>query len=74
MKDLKSKKSLFKSELAEIIEVSPRQLSKLMNETYYEELKSAGYNSKDSKQISPKVLRAFFDCHGVPFSLNDLID
>lgn len=62
-----------KSELADLLGISSRQLAKLMNVSFYDELVMAGYQ-KDSKFITPKVLRAFFTSYGLPFSLNDLID
>ncbi len=74
MNDLKGKPFLFKSELTEMLGISARQLAKLMNETFYEELKAAGYVSKKSKLISPKVLRAFFHCYGKPLTAEDFIE
>lgn len=62
---------LWKSELAEMLGIPSRELAKMMNETFFEELQAAGYKNKRSKRVYPKVVRAFFDCYGRPLTIND---
>ena len=58
---------LTKSELAESYGISTRHLSKLLNNDFFEDLKTVGYQ-KQSKYLSPNVINKFYELYGKPLN------
>lgn len=63
---MQGRKSITKSELAEMYGISRETLRRLLNIRYYERLESAGYK-KTTRIIEPKVVQVFIDIYGEPF-------
>jgi DNA-binding XRE family transcriptional regulator len=63
--------TISKAQLAELFDISRTTLSKLLNDTYYDELKPVGYR-KTAKCLNPKVVRKIFELHGKPLSPEEL--
>lgn len=73
MVQLIQKSNLTKAELAEIANISPAHLAKLMNVRYYQDLAAVGYEKK-SKYLTPEIVRVFLSKFGKPLSPEDFID
>ena len=62
-----------KAELADLYNLSPHQLSGLLNDRYYKQLKELDYKKSD-QNLSPKVVRKFIEIWGTPISKDELTD
>jgi hypothetical protein len=55
-----------KAQLADLYQISSRTLAYYLNQRYYEQMKTIGYN-KTSKTLSPKEVSKLVDLIGMPF-------
>lgn len=59
-----------KAELAQLYKLSQGVLKRYLNQDYYTELKSVGYEKK-MVTLSPKIVRKFIELHGEPLDQED---
>lgn len=62
-----------KQDLAIKYNLSATTLRRLLNNTFFEELKAVGYDKSD-KVLAPIVVRKFIELYGAPITIEDYED
>lgn len=62
---------MIKKDLKNLYGISHSTLRKLLNVTFYDELKPLGYQ-KDNRILSPCVVRKFIELYGEPIKKEEL--